>query len=493
MLSSATILQARLPLGDPHDCSDDPDEIALLRAVYDTLVVRTPGGLAKGGFAPRLAQSWSVSRDARLWRFRLRPGLIFHDGSPCDAQAVRLSLLRMSRADRSAALGAGGVWAPYLAGAEIVAEDAQTLRVGLKEPMADFLDLLAQAYIAAPSSFAALDAGRTRAPVGAGPYRFVRVTPGEILARRFDAHDSGTPPAHYELLWRAEPDPAARLAALLDGRAGVATGLDFHASRALDAAGATRVETLSPVCVIVMMDAARGPLADPRLRRALDLAVDREAIARTATGGAAAPLAGFVSPLHLGALAGPAPDRDLATARALIEDAGYGEGGHGRGLRLTLDCPTSMPDEAPALAACLAERVAPAGISIDVRIHEDRAAYARLVSSGEAGDLCVFDSSPLSTFRILREKLDSRAPGPWWRGYRNPAVEAAIDAGRGEPDETRRAVAYARAFRALQEDPAWLCLYNPLRVTGLAGSHPDFRLPLDGALDAAALPLLPRR
>ncbi|TVR07487.1 MAG: peptide ABC transporter substrate-binding protein [Salinarimonadaceae bacterium] len=480
MLRSATILQARLPLGDPHDCSDDPDEIALLRAVYDTLVVRS-----SDGFTPRLAQNWSASREARLWRIRLRPGLIFHDGSPCDAPAVQHSLLRMARPDRGVALGASGVWAPYLAGAEIVAEDALTLRVGLNEPMADFLDLLAQAYIAAPSSFAALDAGRTRAPIGAGPFRIVRVTASEILARRFDAQVSGPAPAHYEIIWRAEPDPALRLAALMERRAQVATGLDFATSRALDAAGGTRVETLSPVCVVVMMEAARGPLSDPRLRRALDLAIDREAIARTATGCAAAPLAGFVSPRHLGAVEGSAPNRDLARARALVEEAG-----HGDGLRLTLDYPTSMPDEAPAIAALVADQAAPVGFSIDIRKHEDRAAYARLVSSGEAGDLCVFDSTPLSTFRTLREKLDSRAPGPWWRGYRNPAVEAAIDEGRREPEDARRGAAYARAFRALQDDPAWLCLYNPLRVAGLAGRHRDFRFPPDGAIDAAALPPL---
>lgn len=482
MLRSATIMQARLPLGDPHDCADDPDEVALLRCVHDTLVARS-----FDGFAPRLAQSWSAARDARTWRFRLRPGLIFHDGSPCDAQAARLSLLRMARPDRGAALGAAGVWAPYLAGAEIVAEDSVTLRVGFPEPMADFLDVLAQGFIVAPSSLAALDAGETRAPVGAGPFRMVRTSPREILVRRFDAQANGKAPAHYELLWRAEPDPAARLAALIEGRAQIATGLDFAASRALDAAGATRVETLSPECVVVMMEAARGPLADPRLRLALDLALDREAIARAATGGAAAPLAGFVSPLHLGALAGPPPDRDLARARVMIEEAGCGQG-----LRLTLDCPTSMPDEAPAIAALVAEQVAPVGIAIDIRIHEDRAAYARLVSGGEAGDLCVFDSTPLSTFRILREKIDSRSPGPWWRGYRNATVEAAIDRGRAEPDAARRALAYGRAYRALQEDPAWLCLYNPLRVTGLAGRHPDFALPLDGALDAALAPLAPR-
>ena len=90
VIAEVVIVQARLPLADPHDCTDAADELALYEALYDTLVRREGKG-----YAPRLAVSWEVSDDARTWTFRIRAGVAFHDGAPCDADAVRLSLQRI--------------------------------------------------------------------------------------------------------------------------------------------------------------------------------------------------------------------------------------------------------------------------------------------------------------------------------------------------------------------------------------------------------------
>ena len=113
------LLQARLPLRDPHDCTDGADEIALYEAVFDTLVRRDGTG-----FVPRLAARWTVAPDARTWEFYLRPGVVFHDGTACDAAAVCRSLIRMARADKGYTLGSPGVWHQYLGDAEITAPDA---------------------------------------------------------------------------------------------------------------------------------------------------------------------------------------------------------------------------------------------------------------------------------------------------------------------------------------------------------------------------------
>ena len=78
--------------------------------------------------------------------------------------------------------------------------------------------------------------------------------------------------------------------------------------------------------------------------------------------------------------------------------------------------------------------------------------------------------------------------GSWWQGYANPKVEALIDAGRVSTDRGARADIWREAYALLQEDPAWLTLYNPLRVIGLAGNHPAFEMPADGVIDVARLP-----
>ena len=116
-----------------------------------------------------------------------------------------------------------------------------------------------------------------------------------------------------------------------------------------------------------------------------------------------------------------------------------------------------------------------------------------MVRRKEIRDLCVFDSSPMSTFRVLHEKIDSRIAGAWWQGYRNQVVEELIDIGRGATDDAARACRYRAAYEELQRDPPWLTLYNPHRVIGLAGDHPDFTLPDDGVIDVADLPLLARQ
>jgi ABC-type transport system substrate-binding protein len=471
------IAQARLGIHDPHDCTDASDELPILHAVYDTLVRRVGKG-----FVPHLAKAWDVSEDARVWTFHLHRGVTFHDSTPCDAAAVKASLERMAREDKGYTLGAPAVWRQYLGGARIDVADAVTLSVTLAEPMADLLDVLEQGFIVAPSAFAALDGGDHGAQIGSGPYRLTSITPDAIRATRIDTHFAGDP-ANAEITWRLVPEPAERLALLERGAVQVANGLDFEASRRL---GTMRHEFLSPVAIIYLLNAARGPLADPRIRRALSVAVDREALVETVMHGAARPLRGFVSPNHYGAGEGQGGRCDRDLARSLLAEAGFADG-----LTLEVDCPTRLPDEAERLTAALGDQLAEVGIRLNVHIHPEREEYAHMVRRKEIRDMCVFDSSPMSTYRVLYEKIDSRVKGSWWQGYANPDVETLIDKGRVTTDRDARAAIWRDAYALMQDDPAWLTLYNPIRVIGLAGEHPGFAMPADGVIDVARLPALP--
>lgn len=470
------IAQPRVGLHDPHDCTDSSDELPILHAIYDTLVRRVGQD-----FVPHLAESWSVSDDARRWTFRLHQDVRFHDGSPCGAQAVADSLERMARQDKGYTLGAPAVWRQFLGGADVQVIDPVTMKVTLTEPMADLLDVLEQGFIVAPSAFAALDAKDYTVQIGSGPYRIETMKEGRITAIRSDGHFAGVP-ANAAITWQRVPDPAARLKLLEDGDVQVANGLDFEASRKL---GQMRHEYLSPVAIIYLLNAARGPLADARVRRALSLAVDREALVKTVMFGAARPLCGFVSPNHFGAGHGGNSNPDHDTARDLLQAAG-----HGAGLMLEVDCPTRLPDEAERLTAALADQLASVGISLNVHIHPEREDYAHMVRRKEIRDMCVFDSSPMSTYRVLFEKIDARVAGSWWQGYENPEIEELIDKGRVTPDRQARAEIWKQAYALLQKDPAWLTLYNPLRVIGLRGEHPTFEMPADGVIDVARLPAL---
>ncbi|GGK31954.1 ABC transporter substrate-binding protein [Salinarimonas ramus] len=479
MTEDVIIAQARLPLADPHDCTDAADELSLYEALYDTLVRREGRD-----YVPRLAVSWAMSEDASTWTFRLREGVAFQDGSLCDAEAVRRSLERMAREDKGYTLGAPGVWRQYLGDAIIETPDAATLTIRLGAPMADLLDVLVQGYVVAPSALPAYDAGDTHRPCGTGAYRLIEASDDHALMARVPGHFAGEP-ANDRIRFVREPDRARRLAMVRAGSAQVATNLDVVASADLAKDGATQVVSLAPVAIIYLLNAASGPLADARVRRALALALDREALIEEVVPGAARPLHGFVSPLHYGAGDAPARERDPESARALLAEAGFADG-----LTLGLDCPARLPDEAERLTQALGRQLAAIGVTLDVHLHADREAYAHMVRRKEIRDLCVFDSSPMSTYRVLVEKLDARVRGSWWQGYSNAAVEALIDRGRTTVDRAARSALYAQAYALLQDDPAWLCLYNPLKATGISGNHPDFALPVDTVLDVARLPPL---
>lgn len=480
MSSPAVIVQPRLALEDPHDCTDANDMLAVFDALFDGLVRYGKDG----GYVPALASSWHVTPDARHWTFRLRDDLSFHDGSPCDAAAVCQSLIRMARPDKGYTLGAPGVWHQYLGDAEVEAVDLQTVAIRLSKPIADLLDILVYGYVIAPSALDRYEAGDVSKPVGTGPYRLMSYEPGHALhLQRFDGWH-GERPANADLTFRLEPQREARLDMLISGQAQVANSLDFEASRELEETGEfTRSISLVPVAIIYLFNAFKGPLSDSRVRRALNLAIDRQALIDQVVRGAAKPLTGFVSPVHFGSLPSEdlRPDQNLA--KTLLAETGFAEG-----LTIEVDCPTRLPDEAEALTAALAEQLLEIGVTLNVHLHTDREAYAHGVRLKQVSDMCVFDSSPLSTFRILAEKIDRRASGSWWLGFHNAEAEELLDSGRATVDPNERAETFEKAFRALQADPPWLYLYNPLRVTGLAGSWPDWRMRHDCVLDVTRLP-----
>lgn len=472
---SLTILQPRAVLDDPHACSDASDVLTVFSGVFETLVKLGPQG-----WVPSVATAWTQSDDARSITLTIRDGIRFHDGETCDAAAVLANIARMARPDMGATLGAGGVYAQYLAGMRGTVIDRTTLRIETAAPLADIFDILGYGHLASPRALAT-DATETRL-VGTGPYKLASFVEGNHV--KATAHDARA--AHREIVWRAQPDADARFDALVSGRGDVANNLSAHAGRRL---GRDRlVRTVMPTVIILMFNATMGPGRDPRVRQALNLAVDREALVRDVLDGLGAPLSGFISPRH-DAFDHNAPaypcDRDVA--RQLLREAGYGAG-----LQMNLFLPTRLPDETPRLVAALEQQLAEVGVTFVHHVEPDRVRYANSVRTKDIQDICVFDSSPMSAFRVLAEKIDSRVRGSWWEGYANPAVEALINRGRRTVDVTQRMAVWREIFRALQADPPWLYLYNPLRLTGIGEGMNLAALRRDGILDVTQIARAPR-
>ncbi|MCO4052691.1 MAG: peptide ABC transporter substrate-binding protein [Bosea sp.] len=476
--STFTIVQPRVMLDDPHACTDSGDVLTVFGGLFDALARR-----GASGWEPNLATGWSMSDDARTTTFTLRAGVRFHDGEPCDAGAIRFCLERMARPDMGATLGAPGVYAQYLQGMRIDVPDPHTLVMTTAEPIADILDIVGYGHIVSPRALADAGEDLARRSVGTGPWKLESCREGEHLLASASPHHLAPKSRHGELRWQAEPSAAARLDALMSGRAHVANGLPMagHAT-----AGVTFHDYLAPTALIFMFNAAAGPAADLRVRRALNLAIDRAALVAGVLGGAGQPLHGYISPAHDGYdPAAPEFALDRAEARRLLAEAGYADG-----LALNVYCPTRLPDEAPQLVDAIEAQLSGIGVSFIRHVEPDRTRYANQVRLKQIHDICVFDSSPMSAFRVLHEKVDSRVKGSWWEGYANPAVEALLDQARRTIDANARRALRCETYRLLQQDPPWLYVYNHRRRIGLAGSHPVYAMRFDGVLDVRTLPEL---
>src|SRR3989337_810908 len=187
------------------------------------LVAAVPrGGAARPmpgeAMAPGLAESWSVTKDGRVYDFVLRKGITFHNGEPVTAEDVKFSLERYrGAASKTLKERVAGVDTP----------DARHVRIRLKQPWPDFLTFYTSATGAGwvvPKKYGEKVGGEgfKKAPIGAGPYRFVSFTPGvELVMAAFD--QSGRRAPHVKRLFlRVVPDGPPRLAALKRGEVDIA-------------------------------------------------------------------------------------------------------------------------------------------------------------------------------------------------------------------------------------------------------------------------------
>ena len=202
---------------------------------------------------------------------------------------------------------------------------------------------------------------------------------------------------------------------------------------------------------------------DKRVRQALNYAVNVPAIIDEILGGAANPMINPLTPVHNGFVKPEqAYHHNPARAKALLHEAGFGNGMH-----LTLDIPTIHPDESPVLAEMLKKQLAAVGVELEIRPHDNRPAYSMLVRNKQIGDACIFDSSPLSTYRTLREKFHSGIKGPWWEGYHNPSVNQMMETAWHTPQYEERTRLYQRVTQTIYEDAPWIFLYSPIFTWGI--------------------------
>ena len=469
-LEKITVMQSSVSLGDPHICSDSANRLSLIFTVYEALVKFDD----EGNYQPSLAESWNVAEDARTWTFNLRNGVKFHNGDILDADDVVATLGRVLDPAIGGSFGTQGVYLSYLEHAEISALDIYRVQIITEEPMADLLDLLVAMPISPKKELEKLPDEY----VGSGPYKIAEQTENKTILK---AHDEywGKTPEYKEIQWIAESSSEKRVEALLNGQAEIIADISLQNAEDLEENEETTVHELkSGLCIIFMCNSQKGPCTDRRVRQALNYAIDLNGLIKEIKQGAATPLNGYLTAHHFGYNPEtPVYPFDPEKARSLLVEAGYSDG-----LELVFDIPAAMPDEAPLLAQMMAEQFKQVGITLEIVEHEDRAAYSEMVRDKKIHDACCFDSSPRSTYRVLREKIQSTLQGPWWQGYENKEVNALIKQAEATFDNTERQIIYREIYTKIHDDAPWIFLYSPNRYYGVRSTMKDWKLRSDGLL-----------
>ena len=308
---------------DPAETASVITPFMMLYALHDAMVKPMPGN----PMTPSLAESWSVSKDGLAYDFILRKGVKFHNGDPVTAEDVKFSLERYRG-------GAATTLKERVAGVDVV--DPLHVRIRLKKPWPDFMT-----FYGTPATGAAWivpkryvervgEDGFKKAPVGAGPYRFVSFTPGiELVLEANESYWRKTPNVK-RLIFRSVPDDTTRLAMLKRGEADVVYLLQ---SALAEEAQRTPGLTLRPTPIVsthwlVFLDQwdPKSPWADRRIRLAANHAIDRQAMNRAITLGFSRVTWSIIPQTFDFYWQPPGHTFDPARARQLLAEAGYPSG-----------------------------------------------------------------------------------------------------------------------------------------------------------------------
>jgi peptide/nickel transport system substrate-binding protein len=423
--------------------------------VLNGLVTKDP----QGNLIPDLAESWEVLDGGARYRFHLRPGVLFHDGSTLDAADVVWTFGTILDGTVQTAKRAA-----YALVREVVAIDELTVDMVLEEPYGALLVDLTPAQGVIPNGMTPEEMNRQ--PIGTGPFRLVERTPEKVVLEPFAEHFRGAP--HLQrLVLKEVPDSTVRALELLNGSVQlvvndlapdvVPTFRDDPAYQVISSPGANYA--------YLGLNLEDPALSDLRVRRALAMSIDRQRLVDTLWN-----RLGLVTETMLppGLWARneelePIPYDPEAAAR-LLEEAGYPDpDGDGPEPRLRLEYKTSTNEPYVLQAQVIQNMARDAGIEIEVRSFE----FATFYRDVQRGTFQIFSLVRTGVIdpNIYRLVLHSEAVPPQGQNrgfYRNPHFDQLIDEGarRALPEERRPF--YLEAQQIVADELPYISLYTKI-------------------------------
>jgi peptide/nickel transport system substrate-binding protein len=422
----------------------------LMYAVHDALVKPMPGNL----MTPSLAESWTVSADQRVYEFKIREHVKFHNGDPFTAEDVRFSFGRVKTKQLREKVREVEVVGPH------------RVRFHLHEPWPDFMTfygtLASGAAWIVPKKYieqVGVDAFRKQ-PVGLGPYRLVSQTPGvEVVMEAYEGYWRKTP--HVKrLVFKSVPDPTTRAAMLKRGEVDLAYLLEVPQAQEIKRDPAMKLAFSGGIGTFYLdfLDQwdPKSPWHDRRVRLAASLAIDRRALNEAENLGASRLNGGIVPRTFEFALPLEPHPYDPTRAKQLLAEAGYPNG---------FDAGELHPwSPYFSMGEAVAGYLSAVGIKTRMRTMERAAFYSALASKKLRGlCLCI-----VAVYGNASSRMSEIVPAEGSFAYgAYPDIEALYRQQARETDRKKREAMLHQIQRELHERVRFAGIYDYIWPSGV--------------------------
>jgi peptide/nickel transport system substrate-binding protein len=462
---------------------NDGESFKVCDNIYETLVTYTSQSTA---IEPQLARSWSVSDDRLNWTFHLHTDVLFHDGTPFNAQAMLFSLGRQFFKDHPyhKVEGAYQYWKDMDMDdivAALEAPDDSTFVIRLKTPNASFLANLAMNFCAAvsPAALKKHGADYFKNPVGTGPFRFIEWRKDEriVLSRNDDYW--GTKPQIRQLIFKPVHEAAVRF---LELKTGAVHGIDNISPEFIkEIRTDPNLKLLTQPGMNVgylAMNMDKPPFDQLEVRLALNYAINKQSLVDNFYQGLALPATNPIPPSLWGYNDAIKPyPYDPAKARQLLAQAGLPEGFETELWAMPVPRPyMPQPDK---IAQAIQADLAKVGITAKI-VQWEWGTYLAKVSNGEhpmallgwTGD----NGDPDNFLYVLLDKNAALKPAQNIAFYRSDALHDILVQARQLADQGERARLYKQAQEIIHQDAPWVPLVHATQTAAFRRQIQGFNL-----------------
>lgn len=437
---------------------DDPDALDPAtggtysgRLVFEALCDKLVDIDANLEIVPQLATDWSWSEDNTELTMSLRDDVVFHDGTPFDAEAVRANIERMQTMPES---NRQGELSP-IAEVEVLDEHSVLFRLGT--PFAPLLSILTDRAGMMVSPAAAEAGGEFAAdPVCSGPFRLVERRPRDaIVLERFEDYWNAGEIGYEEIQYLIVPDSTVRLSRLQAGDLEVAERLaptDLDTLRGDDSLELYTAPGLAVSHLFINREGGGVLVDNPTLRHALELSLDRNVINQVAFDGEFTANNQMIPPSSIfHSAAHPMPERDVEAAQALIAESGVDN----PAVELTFE--NALTDS--RVAQIIQSMAGEAGFQVTLTPLETSTAIERYFAGNF--ELYIGNWSGRADPDPTLYSFFATGGSQNMVAYSNPELDDVLDAARAELDDGARQALYEEATEIYLTDLPTIPLYHP--------------------------------